>query len=343
METSRLQLPSVAFITQGYEDQDECCPGPGGFPPVVGPLCVAAKNTSRREKICCFCALLWALFISLLFFHLYLFNVTVVMGLSPRTNWTCRRYAVDMAPENENRCKGPSKELYDSMGRRIHRISFIGDSLTADTNAKSDFIHHIILRLRSTYPTLAFDAVEAGVGADRIFRIMHRIHSQCLAYSPDVVMLYYDSDAADQEIEKVDTDESKSNYEKNLFIVIETLLKNNVSMVGLAGPTILGEMPAGANIIPWNRDAILEKYLAINQRVCGKFPASCTIIRTREAFLQADAHWGGESGPRYPWPSGYLTQDGEHHSLAGAAIIEKLFGDMLVDYYRIVSLNSGNT
>lgn len=250
-----------------------------------------ARWPTRRMLLVGFCTSFWAIAIALLLLFLFLFG-----HFDPKVDFGCRRYAADMLPTNTGRCAPPSSALVDDAGRRIHRVCFIGDSLINDPNARFDFIHHIVLRLRATYPLLAFDAVEAGSGANTIVDINKRLIKDCLAFSPDTVILYWDSDVSNTlnaELEKVSVQDA---YYSSVADALQAMRAAKVTRVAVAGPTLLGEMRDGQNIIPYNKDALLDVFVGLNQKACS---AANSAIQPQPAPIMVHLckHAAGISGP----------------------------------------------
>ena len=345
--------PDLFYTADLTVEDGECCDNSGKLGGREGPVVIQNGNKirwspSRRVLSIGFCGLFWALAIAVLFLFLVLFG-----KLESDVDLSCRRYAVDMLQISTARCSPPSKALVDDTGRKVHRVCFIGDSLTSDANARTDFIHNIVLRLRATYPQLAFDAVEAGHGGNTISDINKRLVKECLAYSPDAVIFYWDSDVSDLPKEYLERTSVQNTYYNAVSWALQTVRAASVSRVAVAGPTLLGEMPDGHNIIPYDKDALLDTFVGLNEKACSAVNAAvqppsalpwCTYVHTRRAFLDQDKRFEGTGlhgehpsdglGQRqYPFPSGYLTIDGEHHSSAGIAVVEKLFGDILVAWY----------
>jgi len=213
----------------------------------------------------------------------------------------------------------PLDWTFDQNGRRIHRISFFGDSLILFPDEGYQFIRHILEKLGADYPGIAFDAFDKGNGGDQIRHLYKRVSNDVLQYSPDAIVMYWDSDATD--ISNPDSPELVTNYVTTLDAVVQALVATTpASRVAVAGPNLFGELPVGRN----GRDQILMRYEGINEHITSKYGA--TFLRMREAFLAA-------LPSDYDKQSGYLTLDGEHPNQRGSYIEEHVFYTWLKQVY----------
>jgi lysophospholipase L1-like esterase len=195
----------------------------------------------------------------------------------------------------------------------VERVVFVGDSLVS----RSDRDHALLARVRRalgrSHPAVALDLVDAGVNGDCIADIRARLGADVLALRPAVVVLYWDSDAADVEDEKVSNARSaalRSAYARDLGAVLATL-RDATRHVIVSGPTLLGERPHGRN----PKDHVLDAYAEINHRLAREHDAAWVDTR-RAAFRWLTGQ--SEAGNR---ARGRLTEDGEHLNDAGTELV----------------------
>ncbi len=194
----------------------------------------------------------------------------------------------------------------------VERIVFLGDSLVN----RSEQDHHLLAlvaeRLRSARPGLALDLVNAGVNGDCIAQIRARV-GHLVPLAPSVVVLYWDSDAADVEgatDPPTRVTPLRAAYERDLGLVLDALQAITPRVV-VSGPTLMGERPHGGN----PKDRVLDAYAEINRRLCHSHRA--TWVDTRRAAFR----WLRRNAEADRARSGLLTEDGEHLSAAGVSLV----------------------
>jgi lysophospholipase L1-like esterase len=195
----------------------------------------------------------------------------------------------------------------------VERVVFVGDSLVNRSEQDHALLSRVRRALERSHPGTALDLVNAGVNGDCIADIRARLAEDVLALRPAVVVLYWDSDAADVE----DANESparsralRDTYERDLDAVLATL-QEVTSHVIVSGPTLLGERPWGRN----PKDHVLDAYAEVNRRLCHAHHA--VWVDTRQAAFQ----WLHENARGQDRESGLLTEDGEHLNQAGADLV----------------------
>jgi lysophospholipase L1-like esterase len=194
----------------------------------------------------------------------------------------------------------------------VERIVFVGDSLVNRSDAEHHLLEHVRERLARAHPGRAFELVNKGVNGDCIAEIRARLVADVGALEPSVVVLYWDSDAADVETANEPPQRAarlRSAYERDLTAVLHGL-RGLTSRVIVSGPTLQGELPHGSN----PKDGVLDAYAEINRRLCHRHHA--TWVDTRQAAFR----WLRQNAAT-PREAGRLTEDGEHLSAAGAALV----------------------
>ena len=194
----------------------------------------------------------------------------------------------------------------------VERIVFLGDSLVSRSEQEHHLLERVAERVHDARPSLALDVVDAGVSGNCIADIRARL-KDVLALAPSVVVLYWDSDAAD--VEGASDPPARvgllrSAYERDLGLVLDAL-KAITPRVVVSGPTLMGERPHGRNA----KDHVLDAYAEINGRLCRSHHA--TWVDTRRAAFRWLRHNGGAARR----DAGRLTEDGEHLSAAGVSLV----------------------
>ena len=270
------------------------------------------KRARRWVCACTFCCLV----VGLLLLYGGLFGL-----FSPSISFFCRRWSVES--ETQPGCSSDrwaSRARVDSAGHNYTRIVLIGDSMISQPNAEFDYLFRFKAHLAARFPARVFDLVEAGVGLDTIANIGKRLDKDCLAYNPDAVILYWDSDVS--EIQRCNDGAVKRAYSEALLSVLRRVASVTTRLAVL-GPSVLGELRDGHNLAPWHKDTCLNHYCDLNrdavQQVRDEGAVQALYVNTRQRFLKREQAFA--SGAGYVFPSGYLTIDGDHHSLKGSNII----------------------
>jgi lysophospholipase L1-like esterase len=167
--------------------------------------------------------------------------------------------------------------------------------------------------LERSHPGVALDLVDAGVNGDCIADIRSRLADDVVALRPAVVVLYWDSDAAD--VEEASESPARAHalraaYERDLASVL-AILRDATPHVIVSGPTLLGERPHGRN----PKDHVLDAYAEINHRLSNAHQA--VWVDTRGAAF----HWLHENPAGEDRERGRLTEDGEHLNAAGVELV----------------------
>jgi hypothetical protein len=168
--------------------------------------------------------------------------------------------------------------------------------------------------LNSRHDDFDVSIIQSGRCGNCIKDLIDRYKDDVESESPDALIIYWDSDAADVN-ENGRAAKIRKTYKENLEILLSTA-SSQIKYIALGGPTLYGEKPHGSNA----RDNILDAYTEINRNVSYDF--GIKYLETRQLFfrnLPSDWHKGG----------GYLTIDGEHHNMKGSVLIQDLFIETL--------------
>ena len=153
----------------------------------------------------------------------------------------------------------------------VERVVFVGDSLLNRSDRDHGLLDQVRGALARTHPGVALDLVNAGANRDSIGDIRARLAEDVLALRPAVVVLYWDSDAADVEeagASPVLSEALRVDYERDLAAVLTTLREATPHVI-VCGPTLLGERSHGRN----PKDDVLD---ADNCKAChgARIPAA---------------------------------------------------------------------
>lgn len=213
--------------------------------------------------------------------------------------------------------------VYSPDGRKIYRTVFFGDSLIDSSDKSTGFIQHIVDALQQRWPSVAFDAVSAGVGGNTVLALLARVYKDVIPHNPDCIVVYFDSDATD--LPDAGEPSVIAKYKANMQKLLDILTRQSGRCVGLGGPTVFGELPRNSGLNP--RDHIIDAYVAVNEQVASEF--NITYWHTRDAFFAQIPPW-------WSMPSGWLTLDGEHHNPSGVKIIQAFFQTWLVSHFTFL-------
>ena len=124
-------------------------------------------------------------------------------------------------------------------------ITLLGDSLMTFPYNMFSFANHIrdnIGYLRK-HPNQSIIFYDEGKGADTISKIAERIDS-ALSHNSQGLILFWDTDVSDfseKDLSNEEVQSMRAEYEYYLRYVIEKVRAANTTLLGIAGPAILGE------------------------------------------------------------------------------------------------------
>lgn len=215
---------------------------------------------------------------------------------------------------------GDVDQLYPINELRLNNtinIALVGDSLVL--NALIHF--NLIAKLHSLLPEYKISFTSFSGNGWRISKILEVFMQEVLPTGPDGILLYWDSDVSDV-FEIYESNERisqiRSDYVDRLQTFISAVKSANISLIGVGGPTILGEGVFGLPLEWWAKYNMLVGYRLMTKSVCGS--NGVPYMDMRAAFLQALSALS--SRVLY---CGYLTWDGEHENEKGTEIVASLF------------------
>lgn len=185
------------------------------------------------------------------------------------------------------------------------RIVFLGDSITAGGNGKSGYIGVIRAYLADKKPDLKIECIGAGISGNKVPDLQKRLDRDVLAKKPTVVVIYIGIN----DVWHWDTQKSggtkKEDFESGLKEIIRKI-KDAGARVVLCTPSVIGELPGGANKL----DGELDKYADISRTLAND--EKVTLCDLRKAFVDHLAKNNEEKKA-----SGILTTDRVHLNEAG--------------------------
>jgi len=212
-------------------------------------------------------------------------------------------------------------------------IVLFGDSLVCNTDNDYGLCSNLAKRLRAARSGFDVYVTCHASGGRKANNLRLRVSKEVLQRPagilglaqgrlhlppPKAVIVYFDSDAANVNESLFNVTDLRSRYIWNLTQVASALTKE-IPRVAHGGPTLCCEVtPRGSNV----DDQKFDEYCDINRRICEDF--NMTYLDTRSLFFShLPSNWNKKCG--------YLTLDGEHHNQRGAAVVEDMFYDLIVN------------
>lgn len=226
------------------------------------------------------------------------------------------------------------------------RIVLYGDSLINrpfNDYDLSGYMHRDLKRiLKNKNKNITFDIINQGYDGHKISELKEDIKiGRVLDSNPDIVILFWDSDISDTEIEVLETNEYQTQYRNDLQFVIDKL-KSTVKYIAIASPALLGQGSLFRRNKFKGKDRFLDLYGRINEQVAGS-NSHCVFIDMRRAWKRAVPFYNPLSTCFFQemklsnccsvclgmcmWGP---TVDGEHPSLYGTQIESRQFA-MAID------------
>jgi len=198
-------------------------------------------------------------------------------------------------------------------------IVLIGDSLLREPSINFDLIGLLHSNLRKY--NLAFDVVaESGSKIHDINGFLYK----ALALKPDGVILFWDSDVSDVDISALSQNQLnsfKAEYSEQLELFIKSTNSSGVSVIGISGPSILGESWFGLPSAWWNKKYWIDEFIQLTSDKAKSH--GIPYVDMKQQFLNAVNAAG-----RITY-CGYLTFDGEHPIGSGTKIMAAQFATLI--------------
>lgn len=176
------------------------------------------------------------------------------------------------------------------------RVVFFGDSIT---QAAPGYVSFIDDMLKSLYPELKVQAINKGVGGDKVTSLLARVERDVIAEDPDWVSV----SIGINDLWHGENGVPLGEYEEKLDELIRILRARTPAAVLLCTPSVLNEDPDSAE------NLALEGYVAASERVGAKHHV--TIVPIHNAFIR------GLRRARGTTDKALFTTDGVHLNPAG--------------------------
>jgi isoamyl acetate esterase len=185
------------------------------------------------------------------------------------------------------------------------RIVFLGDSITAAGVGPKGYVTLIKKQLAEKHPDLGIEVIGAGISGNKVPDLQKRLDKDVIARKPTLVVIYIGIN----DVWHGEKDPAKGTlpdrYAEGLKDVIDRCQGAKVGVL-LCTPTVIGEVPGGANKL----DGRLDEYAAISRKVAAETKAY--LCDLRKGFTDYLQEHNAEKKDR-----GILTSDRVHLNDAG--------------------------
>lgn len=166
------------------------------------------------------------------------------------------------------------------------KVVLFGDSLINRPFNDFDLAGHMHRDLKRTLKgenkNIVFDIINQGYDGNKISELKEETKLQrVLDFKPDIVIMFWDSDISDTEIEVLETSQYQEQYRTDLQSVINTL-KSSAKYIGIAGPAMLGQGSLFRRNKYKGKDPYLDLYGQINKQIAEA--NQCVFIDMRRAW-----------------------------------------------------------
>ncbi len=189
------------------------------------------------------------------------------------------------------------------------RIVFLGDSITAGGNSGKGYINVIRGHLASKKKDLEVECIGAGISGNKVPDLQKRVERDVLAQKPNVVFIYIGINDVwhGEKDPKRGTDPER--FETGLKEVIGKCKEAGARVI-LCTPTVIGELPEGANKL----DKKLDQYADISRKIAKDL--DLPLCDLRKAFVDHLKDNNPKKAER-----GILTGDRVHLNEAGNRLV----------------------
>lgn len=189
------------------------------------------------------------------------------------------------------------------------RIVFLGDSITAGGVGPKGYVTLIKNTLAEKHKDLGIEVIGAGVSGNKVPDLQKRLDKSVLQRKPTLVVIYIGINDVWHGEKDAARGTSPENFEAGLKDVIGKIHKEGAKVV-LCTPSVIGELPAGANKL----DQKLDDYAAISRKVAKE--TGSPLCDLRKAFVDYIAAHNPEKKEK-----GILTGDRVHLNEAGNRLV----------------------
>lgn len=199
------------------------------------------------------------------------------------------------------------------------RIIFLGDSITQAGVGAKGYVTLIKNTLAEKHKDLAIEVIGAGISGNKVPDLQKRLDRDVLKRNPTLVVIYIGINDVWHGENDPARGTSPENFEAGLKDIVGLIQKSGARVI-LCTPSVIGELPAGANKL----DKKLDDYADISRKVAKDTGAP--LCDLRKAFVDHLQKVNTDRKER-----GLLTSDRVHLNEAGnrfvADIILKCLGN----------------
>jgi len=189
------------------------------------------------------------------------------------------------------------------------RIVFLGDSITAGGNSGKGYIQVIRGHLADKKKDLAVECIGAGISGNKVPDLQKRVDKHVVARKPTIVVIYIGINDVWHGERNPKNGTAPAAFEAGLKEVIGKCTNAGAQVV-LCTPSVIGELPGGAN----NLDKKLDEYSDISRKVAKEM--NLNLCDLRKAFVD---HLQANNAQKKA--SGILTSDRVHLNEAGNRLV----------------------
>ncbi|WP_020471325.1 SGNH/GDSL hydrolase family protein [Zavarzinella formosa] len=193
--------------------------------------------------------------------------------------------------------------------KKEDRIVFLGDSITQGGNGGKGYIQVIRNQLAEKKKDLGIECVGAGISGNKVPDLQRRVDKDVIAKKPTIVVIYIGINDVWHGESNPKNGTTPEVFESGLKEVIGKCTKAGAQVI-LCTPTVIGELPGGANKL----DAKLDEYANISRKVAKEL--NLNLCDLRNAFVD---HL--KEGNKDKKESGILTTDRVHLNDAGNRLV----------------------
>ena len=189
------------------------------------------------------------------------------------------------------------------------RVVFLGDSITAGGNGGKGYIQVIRKHLADKKKDLDIECIGAGISGNKVPDLQKRVDKDVVAKKPTIVVIYIGINDVWHGENNPKNGTAPDAFEAGLKEVIGKCTKAGARVI-LCTPTVIGELPGGANKL----DGKLDDYAKISRKVAKDLDLN--LCDLRKAFVD---HL--ETNNAQKRASGILTTDRVHLNEAGNRLV----------------------
>lgn len=189
------------------------------------------------------------------------------------------------------------------------RIVFLGDSITAGGNGGKGYIQVIRNHLAETKKDLGVECIGAGISGNKVPDLQKRVERDVISKKPTIVVIYIGINDVWHGEKDPKRGTAPEAFESGLKEVIGKCTSAGAQVI-LCTPTVIGELPGGAN----NLDSKLDDYANLSRKTAKEL--NLNLCDLRRAFVDHLQKSNTEKKA-----SGILTTDRVHLNEAGNRLV----------------------